>query len=135
MCAASDPTTRGAATDVDTLRQMRIGHIELPVEDPGRSARFYVDVLGFEVVAENPDIMWVGLGELQLQLRRGTPRATVNDLDDMNLVLYSDAPEVELATLIDSGVTISERANCHHFQDPDGYWWQLVDPAADHRAD
>lgn len=113
---------------------MRIGHIELPVSDPRSSARFFADVLGFQIEIDDEDVSWVRLGGFELQLRRGRPHVIDHDEDAVNLVLYSEDVTSGVNRLHAAGVTTSERANCHHFRDPDGYWWQLVDPSADHSA-
>lgn len=113
---------------------MRIGHIELPVSDPLLSARFYIDALGFESVVEDERVSWLQLEGLELQFRRGSPRSVDDDVNAVNLVLYSDDVDRDLHRLNEAGVVIAERANCHHFQDPDGHWWQLVDPTIDHSA-
>lgn len=111
---------------------MRIGHIELPVSDPLASARFYMDALGFESVVEDERVSWLHLDGMELQLRRGSAPSVDEDRDAVNLVLYSHDVDTDLRRLHDAGVITEERANCHHFQDPDGYWWQLVDPTVDH---
>lgn len=111
---------------------MRIGHIELPVSDPLSSARFYIDALGFEPVVEDDRVSWLQLDGLELQLRRGSPQSIDHDVDAVNLVLYSDDVDRDVHRLRHAGVVTTERANCHHFQDPDGHWWQLVDPTDDH---
>jgi catechol 2,3-dioxygenase-like lactoylglutathione lyase family enzyme len=111
---------------------MRIGHIELPVSDPLSSARFYIDALGFESVVDDERVSWLALDGLELQLRRGSPQSTKEDRNAVNLVLYSHDVGTDLGRLNAAGVATEERANCHHFQDPDGHWWQLVDPRADH---
>ena len=67
---------------------MRIGHIELPVADPGLSRRFYTDSLA----------TWV-------------------------------------ETLSRRGLALMKCGNCHHFQDPDGHGFQLVNPGDDQSAD
>lgn len=111
---------------------MRIGHIELPVSDPLASARFYIDALGFESVVEDERVSWLALDGMELQLRHGSPHTVGDDQNEVNLVVYSDDIGADLRRLQQAGVVTEERANCHHFQDPDGYWWQLVDPKVDH---
>ena len=61
-------------------------------------------------------------------------RSMADDKNSVNLVVYSDDVATDLGRLHAAGVATTERASCHHFQDPDGYWWQLVDPTVDHSA-
>ena len=110
-----------------------LGHIELPVRDPLASLAYYVDTWGFELVANQGDrFIWVKKGSIELLLRPGSPFPGPSHKDSINFVLYSDDVVRDVAAATARGVSFTKRANCHHFRDPDGYWWQLVDPGADH---
>ncbi len=112
---------------------MQVGHVELPVRDALRSARFYTEVLGFTLEANQADrFVWLTSGQLTLLLRPGFDGAPENDLSAVNLVLYTDDVPGARARLEDADVAWSERANCLHFRDPDGHWLQIVDPHEDH---
>ena len=99
---------------------MRFGHLELPTSDPAASMAYYVDTLGFELVANQGDtFIWVKKGGLEILLR---PRG---DYPMPNVVFYSDDPASEVEGARRQG-------ECWHFEDPDGNGFQVVDPGADH---
>ena len=109
---------------------MRIGHVELPVSDPLASADFYVGRLGFELVANQDDsFVWVRAGDLELLLKPGPPRAPGAFADVPSLTLYTDELPRDIQRLRDAGIAFAVDGPCFHFQDPDGHWLQLVDPA------
>jgi catechol 2,3-dioxygenase-like lactoylglutathione lyase family enzyme len=114
---------------------MEPGHIELFVRDVAVSAAFYVDVLGFELVAEQGGgrFVWVGLGNREVLLRLGEPRppAAAYERTDVGLVLYTDDVTADVERLRSAGVACEAmpgEPGCFTFCDPDGHWWQLVDP-------
>jgi catechol 2,3-dioxygenase-like lactoylglutathione lyase family enzyme len=112
---------------------MRFGHLELPVADPMASQHFYVDVLGFELEALQGDrFAWVKLGDFEILLRPAEDGAELASKHDV--VLYSNDVEADAQRLHAHGLETELRANCYHFEDPDGHRFQLVDPAADHSA-
>ena len=114
---------------------MELGHVELFVRDMTAARRFYLDLLGGTVVTEQGDgrFLWVRLGERELLLRIGetaTP-ADAYDTAGVGLVLYSDSLDADVQRLSEAGVTCAPMPNepgCFTLQDPDGHWWQLVDP-------
>ncbi len=110
---------------------MRMGHVELFVGDPVRSARFYVDVLGFELEADQGEFQWVRLGDREILLRPGR-NVSADRLDQAShdLVLYSDDLARTRTELEGRGLEFSPHhdGGCLTFQDPDGHWWQLVNP-------
>jgi catechol 2,3-dioxygenase len=109
---------------------MRVGHIELPVEDPVASGRFYVDVLGFELVANQGDtFVWVRAGDVELLLRPGPPRPAGARPEVTGITLYSDDLPADVERLRAARIELALEGPCYHFQDPDGHWMQLVDPA------
>ena len=114
---------------------MKIGHLELFVTDPMRSLSFYRDLLGFEVVQINPQqIAWLKLGDVEVVLRAGTnaPDAASYAKSAVGIVLYCDDLDAKIAQLKSRGLEIrgtDGSPRCPTFTDPDGHWFQLVNPA------
>ena len=114
---------------------MHIGHLEVFVCDLHVARDFYVDVLGCELVEPESDhVAWVTLDKQLLLLRPGEPRETVERYDQASLaiVLYTTGLDetraaLEARGLVFEGTDGSPR--CLTFTDPDGNWYQLVDPA------
>lgn len=113
---------------------MQIGHTELFVRDPAASRDFYERVLGFEVVAVQHDgrIVWLRLGDAQILLRPGPAPAAAADYQHAGraIVLYCDDLDATLRTLAGRGLVLrgDDGPGCPTFTDPDGHWYQLVDP-------
>lgn len=113
---------------------IRPGHIELFVADPQAAKAFYTGVLGLEVVAEQHGgkVIWLKLGTQEILLRPGRPPAAGDSYQQARaaLVLYSDNLQADLARLQASGLRLAgnDGPGCHTFCDPDGNWFQLVDP-------
>ncbi|MBD3163424.1 MAG: hypothetical protein GF346_13110 [Candidatus Eisenbacteria bacterium] len=111
---------------------MRFGHVELRVADPRQARKFYEDVLGFEVVAEQAEVfIWLKLGEVELLLRPGenVARSPSFDASPSNIVLYTEDLPGAQKRLEERGVRFAgEDQGCPVFADPDGNWFQLVDP-------
>jgi catechol 2,3-dioxygenase-like lactoylglutathione lyase family enzyme len=112
---------------------LRIGHIELMVADPVRSRDFYVDVLGGEVVAVQEPYIWVKLGEIEILLRPATGAAHSPQYDrtPIALVLYTNDLEDTMRKLSEKGFKFTGTdgsEKCPTFTDPDGNWFQLVNP-------
>jgi catechol 2,3-dioxygenase-like lactoylglutathione lyase family enzyme len=115
---------------------MKLGHIELFVADPLRSRDFYRDVLGFTVIAEQQHgrFIWVALGDREILLRpgRGARPVTANYVEAASaIVIYTDdiaatAEQLRQRGLSFAGTDGSE--GCPTFTDPDGHWFQLVNP-------
>jgi catechol 2,3-dioxygenase-like lactoylglutathione lyase family enzyme len=94
---------------------MKLGHTEILVTDPQAAKRFYVEVLGFELEADQGgQFIWVSMGDALFLLRPGRTAAPAPD--------YSSSRGLEF-----SGTDGSDR--CPTFRDPDGNWFQLVNPA------
>ena len=114
---------------------MRIGHIELFVADAEVSKNFYTAVLGAELVDEQADgrIVWVKLGTLEILLRPGNAgeSADIYKLGHSGIVLYTDDLDTEIARLKLRGLAFEgdDGEGCPTFRDPDGHWFQLVNPA------
>jgi len=116
---------------------MRLGHIELFVADVERSRRFYVEILGFEIVADQGTFVWVRSGALEVLLRPilaesdGAAWVGRYDRPRGGLVLHTDPLATAVARLRTLGVelgTTDQNDGCLTFQDPDGHWLQLVSP-------
>lgn len=114
---------------------MRLGHIELFVRDPLASQQFYTEVLGFEVVAvQDKQFVWLNLGSLEILLRPGQPLAAPATYGQApsGLVLYTSHLAETVERLQRRGLALapSDANDCFTFTDPDGHWFQLVDPEA-----
>jgi len=113
---------------------MRLGHIELFVRDPKKSLEFYRDVLGMEVIAiQGEQFIWLRGGAIELLLRPGSGAAEAGSYAaaSTGLVLYTDdlkttAEALRRRGLVFRGTDGSE--HCLTFTDPDGHWYQLVNP-------
>jgi catechol 2,3-dioxygenase-like lactoylglutathione lyase family enzyme len=113
---------------------MTITHVQLlslPVRDQDRARDFYVNVLGFDVVRENPmgpDARWVEVapkaGQTSITLVTWFPTMPPGSVKGM--VLRTDDLEVDVAALTERGVTIEGGIQEQlwgrfvTFDDPDG---------------
>lgn len=113
---------------------MKFGHIEILCRDTRRARRFYEETLGFELVAEQShELIWLQLGQQEILLRPGSPPAEVSRYEDAatGFVLYTDNLPETLASLRARGLEprgFVDSEKCVTFTDPDGNWFQLVDP-------
>jgi catechol 2,3-dioxygenase-like lactoylglutathione lyase family enzyme len=111
---------------------MRIGHLELFVSDTDRSKRFYVEMLGFDLVAEQPGgYVWLKVGEAEILLRpriaEGRRPMLYGD-SGQGIALYVDDLSLRSSELQRRGVVMmGDDQGCPTFADPDGNWFQLVD--------
>lgn len=114
---------------------MHIGHIELFVTDPLRSMAFYRDKLGFSVTTVQAEqFVWLQLGDQELLLRPGKTKSQSTTYDETNigLVLYAVNFPEKMAELQAKGINFVPMSDsCAAFTDPDGHWFQLVDPNHD----
>lgn len=114
---------------------LRLGHVELFVRDPQAAKAFYVDVLGFEVEAEQHGgrVVWLRLSDRALLLRPGTPPSpgASYQATRAGLVLFTDDLDASLASLRARGLEVrgDDGPGCVTFTDPEGNWFQLVNPA------
>lgn len=113
---------------------MRLGHIELFVSNPQHSKDFYLNTLGFELVAEQGEnFIWLKCGQVEILLRRGdngTSPATYQQ-SPAGLVLYTENLQQTAADLSARGLQFKGTDGsdgCLTFTDPDGHWFQLVNP-------
>ena len=113
---------------------MRIGHIELFSRDVSRARRFYVDVLGaVDVQPEAEAVAWMQIGTLEILLRPGEPAETpaTYGAASQGIVLYVDDLDAARSALVERGLAFEGTDGsplCLTFRDPDGHWFQLVDP-------
>ena len=114
---------------------IRLGHIELFVHDPLATLPFYRDVLGASVtVIQDNQFVWLKIDDLEILLRPGKPPDQSKSYQSSRcaFVIYSDDLADSLAHFERMGVTVvpmKDSAECHTFTDPDGNWFQLVDPS------
>ncbi|HMQ70232.1 MAG TPA: VOC family protein [Ignavibacteria bacterium] len=110
------------------------GHTEIFVSDPERSKEFYEKVLGFELVEiQNDKFIWLKLGTCLYLLRPGENKLIAENYKDSNtgFVLYTADLEKTKQELISRGLKFSGTDGsdrCLTFKDPDGNWFQLVNP-------
>jgi len=113
---------------------MKIGHIELLVKDVASAKQFYENVLGFTVtVVQNDQFVWLRNGDIEILLRPGTPPKAVDSYSQapIGFVLYTDNLDRKLQVLKKRGLVVRgtvDSDRCYTFTDPDGNWFQLVDP-------
>jgi len=113
---------------------MKLGHIELFVNDPLEAKEFYTTVLGFKLIdVQANKYVWIETGSISILLRPGTGKDTQNTYGDATagLVLYTEdldriAQELTVRGLKFRGNDGSPQ--CLTFTDPDGHWFQLVNP-------
>ncbi|MCH7760617.1 VOC family protein [candidate division TA06 bacterium] len=113
---------------------MKLGHIEIFVKDPLKSKDFYGEVLGFEVTDVQDDkFVWLKYGSAEILLRPGKTSESPPTYQDAStaIVFYTDnldqsVDELKKRGLEFRGIDGSER--CLTFTDPDGHWFQLVNP-------
>ena len=114
---------------------MKIGHIELFVKDPRKSSEFYTEKLGFELVADQNNFMWVKLGEIEILLRPGKPKSSESyENSSTGIVIYTDDVKRSQKELESRGIVFlgfDQTTSCLTFKDPDGHWFQLVNPQHD----
>ena len=113
---------------------MKLGHIELFSPNPERLGRFYIQKLGFTLVADQGQgFIWVQSGEIEILIRPGDPMQGSDRYErtTSGLVLYTDDVAAALERLERGGVEIRgtvDSEKCYTFTDPDGNWFQLVNP-------
>lgn len=113
---------------------MRFGHLEIFTKNIESSVDFYRDLLGFkETIRIGNNFVWMKLDSLEILLRLGSPQPATKKYEDgsQGLVLYTDnvfemKKELENKGLKFLGTVDSDK--CFTFKDPNGIWYQLVDP-------
>ena len=111
---------------------MRIGHIELFVRNPAESRVFYEAILGFKVEAAQGQHVWLKLGDTEILLRQGKNPVESHRYANSGagIVLYTDDLESTVTTLQSRGLVLKgdDGDGCPTFSDPDGHWFQIVNP-------
>ena len=114
---------------------MRLGHIEVFVTDPMRSKDFYESVLGFTVdTVQGGKFVWLTMGKSTVLLRPARRRQAADSYQEAGsaMVLYCDDLSAMRARLEEAGLEFrgtDGSPDCLTFTDPDGNWFQLVNPA------
>jgi len=113
---------------------MRIGHIELFVRDSESSRTFYEQVLGFTVTAVQGRNIWLKLGEAEILLRPGggADGGVSYSSAAAGIVLYVEDLPAARQRLAARGLKFEGcdgGEKCPTFRDPDGHWFQLVNPS------
>lgn len=114
---------------------LKFGHIEIFVKDPHASKEFYTNVLGFELDTIQADkFIWLKKGDNVILLRPGMDNDPSPNYQSARtgFVLYTTDLDKTGAELLSRGLMFkgtdgSDR--CLTFTDPDGNWFQLVNPA------
>lgn len=113
---------------------MRVGHTELFVRDPVVSRDFFERVLGFAVtsVQHGGAVIWMTFGNREFLLRKGDPPPAAADYrhGGQAIVFYTDHLTAKMLELRSRGLVFEgdDGPGCPTFRDPDGHWFQLVDP-------
>lgn len=113
---------------------LRFGHTEIFVNDSLISKEFYENILGFELVeVQYEKFVWLKLGENLFLLRPGKNELNANEYKNSNsgFVLYTDDIEKTRNEFISRGLEFKGTDGsdlCLTFTDPDGNWFQLVNP-------
>lgn len=110
------------------------GHIEVFVKDPMVSKDFYIDVLGFELeTVQNDKFVWLKSGNYAILLRPGKDIVTFDNYQSAKtgFVLFTNdlvilKSDLQKRGLVFKGTDGSDK--CLTFTDPDGNWFQLVNP-------
>jgi catechol 2,3-dioxygenase-like lactoylglutathione lyase family enzyme len=113
---------------------MKIGHIEIFVTDPPKAKDFYHDVLGFEEVEiQHEKFVWMKKDKFTILLRPGKKKDAAPDYQSarQGIVIYTDNLEKAEEELKAKGLKFKGTdgsKKCLTFTDPDGNWFQLVNP-------
>jgi catechol 2,3-dioxygenase len=113
----------------------RLGHIHLQVSDIEETARFYNEILGFDIVARMPSALFMSAGGYHHHIGANTwhsqgasqaPTSSVN-LQYFTVDFPDNAARDEvIQRLKDGGVAVNVEANKIYLQDPSGMTIRLV---------
>jgi len=109
------------------LRTAGVHHIALRVTDLERSKRFYVDTLGFPVVAEFPGLVLFSAGNAVVGIRgAGETTPTGDAFDPFRVGLDHIALVCEDEGIWSTGAKTDEALGKRYvaFKDPDGIKWE-----------
>ena len=113
---------------------MNLGHTEIFVTDSMKAKEFYENILGFKVEeVQGGEFVWLKRNDSLFLLRPGRKAPTPETYQDAPsaLVLYTDDLARTSQELKDRGLNFKGTdgsQNCLTFTDPDGNWFQLVNP-------
>lgn len=115
---------------------MKLGHTEIFVKDTLKSKDFYINILGFELIeVQHEKFVWLKSGNSVFLLRpkKNSNRIEIDEYgkSKIGIVLYTEnldktAEDLKSKGLEFKGIDGSEK--CLTFTDPDGNWFQLVNP-------
>ena len=114
------------------IKTTGIDHVVLWVSDLERSKKFYIDLLGMTVHAENDWQLFLWCGEQQVALFQRQDGAAVKtgaELNHMALRMEPTSYTEVKERLEDEGIEVSGRTGdptCIYFNDPDGHRLQLL---------
>ena len=112
----------------------QFGHLEILSADVARARRFYEDILGASVTVEQGEnLVWLEMDGLEILLRPGQPHKPAGRYEDAptGFVLYTGNLEQAREQLAGRGLVFQgtvDSDKCLTFTDPDGNWFQLVNP-------
>jgi catechol 2,3-dioxygenase-like lactoylglutathione lyase family enzyme len=113
-----------------------VGHFGISVEDPRKSATWWVKTIGLKKIFEFPEGVVIGNDSVDLVLIKGTPRPEVIDHVSFHLGSMREL-RAALAHLKRKGVELEDPGDeigpegpgsknvGLWFRDPDGYRWEL----------
>jgi catechol 2,3-dioxygenase-like lactoylglutathione lyase family enzyme len=114
---------------------VNVGHFEIFVTDPLAAREFYERVLGFAVTnVQGEQFVWLTSGESVFLLRPGRTAGAAASYRETRtaIVLYTSDLTEAVAELKERGVEFAGTDGsdkCPTFRDPDGNWFQLVNPS------
>lgn len=106
----------------------------IPARDPVRSAAFYTDILGMELLGSDDDHAYLRRGSCRVVLRRSEQVGV-----DTGLFLAVDSPYNTRRRLIDEGVVFTQEpihspfGTYTSFRDDDGNTISVIDAGAEFR--
>jgi catechol 2,3-dioxygenase-like lactoylglutathione lyase family enzyme len=115
---------------------MEVGHIEIYVKDPTKAKDFYADVLGFTVeTIQQERYVWLNKGRQVILLKPGRKALRPATYQDAScaIVFYTNNLEETVKDLENRGLKFlgtDGSDQCLTFCDPDGNWFQLVNPSS-----
>lgn len=138
---AAEPTAPSLAPSAIGIRTQGVHHVALRVTDLTRAKVFYIDRLGFPLLAETPDLFLFAAGATAIGVRGPAEDTDPTDafspfrvgLDHVALACDDEeelrrvAAALTAAGVENTGVKLDEMLlrNYLAFRDPDGIKWEL----------
>lgn len=113
------------------LRANGIDHLGLRVTDLKRSTKFYIEVLGMELIQDRPRMSFLRFGSNMLSLsqaRDSEPVRAGEGMDHLAIRLEAGNYATVKESLERAGYKVSGRSGDIYFADPDGYLLQILTP-------